>query len=145
MIKIGLTASQADQAAYMKDTNEETTLESRASFTLACVISKSNNKQCTETAVRAVLHHSSGCSIQLVIQAAKRFSEVFRNTARSLTIDDTAGNSSSDGMKLSASGYGRIMASMALHCSDPLGLSEYLSTPNGNENTFTDVQLVYKK
>ena len=146
---IDLNSSEGDETNTLRSTNDQAIGKNQASFTLACVISKSDNKQCIETAVRTILHHSSNRSVDLIIKAANRYVEVFRNLREICEQDESVEISSREGMQLSASGYGRILASMAVHCSDHEGLANRLCGQPGSETqeseTFLAVGLEFER
>ncbi|KAG8700713.1 hypothetical protein FRC09_005792 [Ceratobasidium sp. 395] len=105
----------------------KTSPEQIASHTLALVLKRSNDKQCIEIAVRAILLHSNKCSVELVMKATRWFEDRLINI--SPTDEATA-----SGRILNLSGYIRILTSMALHCPDRAELSKHLN-PNASNIT----------
>ncbi|KAG8791489.1 hypothetical protein FRC12_009079 [Ceratobasidium sp. 428] len=122
---------------------EETTTgletpEQMASAALALIMEKSTNKQCLETAVRAVLHHTNRCDVGLVVQATKWFANTFKAaqySEKSITEDQL----------LHVCGYVRILISMALHCPDPSALAQSLCVQDGVSSNTADYSLVQEK
>ena len=131
----------------MANSQNSITNERRASFTLACVISKSKNKQCIEAAVRAILYHSNKSSASLVVQAAKRFSEVFDDLP---SPDDQKRikETSTEYKQFAATGYGRILALLALRCSEYENLAKAFRQelyPSDVRDTLRVVCLEYER
>ncbi|KAG8710355.1 hypothetical protein FRC09_000172 [Ceratobasidium sp. 395] len=94
------------------------TEEHIASSTLALIMAKSDDKQCLETAVQAVLFHTRHeCSADLVIRAAKWFTTGF-GAAENMNKEEL----------LHMCGYVRILTSMVLHCTESDILAENLRT-----------------
>ncbi|KAG8779078.1 hypothetical protein FRC12_024654 [Ceratobasidium sp. 428] len=115
------------------------TPERMASVALALIMKKSNNKQCLETAVRAILHHTNRCDVELVIQATRWFANTFKAAEYS-----GEGNKTED-QHLRMCGYIRILISMALHCPDPIGLAQSLCVQNGGCSSMDDYNFVEEK
>ncbi|KAG9078729.1 hypothetical protein FS749_009211 [Ceratobasidium sp. UAMH 11750] len=106
--------------------------EQVASYTLALVMQRSENKQCIETAVRAVLCHSNRCDVDLVVKATRWFEKKLNEWSET-EIQDRI---------LNVSGYARILTSMALHCLEPTDLAGQIcgqDSPNGEKHTHESV------
>ncbi|QRV80889.1 activating signal cointegrator 1 complex subunit 3 [Ceratobasidium sp. AG-Ba] len=94
-----------------------------ASKALALILESSDNKQCLELAVRAVLHHTNKNrrSNNLVMKASGWLNRIVQHQSR-------AGDDVEPDNLLHISGYVRILTSMVLHCANPGGLSEQLQS-----------------
>ncbi|KAG9120222.1 hypothetical protein FRC07_004367 [Ceratobasidium sp. 392] len=97
----------------------EDSAERTASATLALIMERSDNKQCLETAVRTMLFHTNRCNVELVMQATRWFSHTFG-------APEFSEENINENQLLHICGYARILASMALHCTDPDGLARSL-------------------
>lgn len=137
-----------DSQNIMETPERNITDKRRASFTLACVISKSKNQQCIEAAVRSILYHTNHSSASLVVKAATRFAQVFSHSPTPSTPDGSV-EEPRKGEQITASGYGRILASMTARCSEFEILAEALcqrpEAGDDGRNTYMDVQLQYER
>ncbi|KAG8770041.1 hypothetical protein FRC12_004560 [Ceratobasidium sp. 428] len=95
------------------------TKEHIASSTLALILAKSNDKQCLETAVHAVLSRTHKCPAELVIRAAKWLITEFG------AAEGSRENLNEEAL-LHMCGYIRILTSMVLQCTEPDILAENL-------------------
>ncbi|KAG9120311.1 hypothetical protein FRC07_004243, partial [Ceratobasidium sp. 392] len=94
-------------------------LERMASKALALIMERLHNvNQCIETAVRAVSFHvnKSGCKPDLVVAATKWFLQAF------LTPEGPRATTSQEQL-LRMCGYARILAAMAVYCTEPAELA----------------------
>ncbi|KAG8769756.1 hypothetical protein FRC12_004752 [Ceratobasidium sp. 428] len=121
----GLPTSSPDPDALQAELLAKMTPEEIASHTLDLVMKKSNTRQCIETAVRAVLHHSNRCDVDLVVGATQWFKSRIDELNQTQTEDQI----------LNISGYARILTSMVLHCLEPDDLSKRLC---GQDTTDTE-------
>ncbi|KAG8773940.1 hypothetical protein FRC12_002223 [Ceratobasidium sp. 428] len=123
----GPSTSQSRQAPTENDPQAhpttEKTKEQAASSALALVMEKSNDKHCLETAVCAILTHTYHCDADLVMRAANWFEAQFK-------VLDENRESPNENQLLHMCGYVRILASMALHCTEPGKLATDLGAPD---------------
>ncbi|KAG8767873.1 hypothetical protein FRC12_005967 [Ceratobasidium sp. 428] len=90
-----------------------------ASAALTFILEKSDNKKCLDTAVRAVLKHTNNCSVDSVLEAATKFAQSFQSLgppSAELTKESL----------LHMCCYARILASMAMSCTNPSKLAQSL-------------------
>ncbi|QRV95285.1 hypothetical protein RhiJN_23303 [Ceratobasidium sp. AG-Ba] len=110
--------------------------ERLASQALETIMKKSNNKECLEIAVNAVLFHSRKCEVELVIQATKWLANEFRGIG--------PGSELNENHLLHICGYIRILVSMAMHCPDPAALAVQLYRPDVSSSSLSLFEKIEK-
>ncbi|QRV80887.1 hypothetical protein RhiJN_08902 [Ceratobasidium sp. AG-Ba] len=111
--------------------------ERLASQTLEMIMKRSDNKECLEIAVNAVLFHSRKCEVDLVVQATKWLANEFQDIGPESELDEND--------LLHICGYIRILVSMAMHCPDPAALAVQLyrsDMPGSNLSLFEKVEKI---
>ncbi|KAG8791484.1 hypothetical protein FRC12_009074 [Ceratobasidium sp. 428] len=107
------------------------TPELMASLVLALILKQSENKQCLETAVRAVLSHLNNCNTDLVMKAATWFSKTPHAS-------EEQEKSIRERELLHMCGYIRILTAMTVRCTDPTELAGRLF---GHDKTHPEARL----
>ncbi|KAG9086552.1 hypothetical protein FS749_003567 [Ceratobasidium sp. UAMH 11750] len=130
----GITPPRENSAH--EGTREPETPERMASEALALIMEKSNNKQCLETAVRAVLFHTKRCNVELAMQATRWFAKTFQKYDRKNVNEDRL---------LHMCGYVRILISMVSHCANPGDLAKSLDDSDEADSDVTVRKIVEDK